>query len=187
MARLDPPGFDEILKKLISKYQDSYAPIIEASNSQTAVGFVREAIDKLCDETGKRPDQTKLNSTIELLFRKDSVDGCFLKLLEFSRNRDDAHIIIDALNCVLIDNLTLEPRGNYEALVTRLHGKEPDAFFSAWCFMLFLNDPESAAAELKNRAPASETSTIRLKPSSETKRSLYPQAGKCRRSQYSHT
>ena len=161
-ARLDPPGFDEILKKLISKYRDTYAPIIEASNSQTAVGFVREAIDKLCAETEKRPDQAQVNNTIKLLFRKDSVDECFLKLLDFSRKRDDARIIIDALNCVLIDDLMLEPRGNYEALVTRLHEKEPDAFFSAWCFMLFLNDPESAAAELKNRAPTSETSTIRL-------------------------
>lgn len=154
-ARLDPPGFDEILKKLTAKYKDSCLPILCASPSNVVVDFIRGRLDKaFAADQNNRPDLKQVMSTVSMMTGKPDIDDCFLRALEYSRKFPASPGGVSELremNYVLINNMFPDPNGNFKAMTLRLHEKEPEAFFTAWCIATIADDPDTVAAQLKKR------------------------------------
>lgn len=153
-ARLDPPGFDEILAKLTAKYKDSYLPIMCASPSGVAVDFIRSRLDEAFDgaKQKKYPGLDWLLATINIMHGKRDIDDCFLRMAELIKmcpeNAKGGRALWE-MNCVLIDELFCDPDGSFKEMIYRLHRQDPESFSRAWCVILLEDDPESAAAELK--------------------------------------
>ena len=156
-SRLDPPGFEAILAKLTAKYKDSSLPIVCASPSGTAKDFVRRRLDEA--ELSRQPELKFIMSTIDMMANKRDIDDCLLRGLElarkFYRGQTNGDLLIRELNVVLIEDLFVEPAGSYREMTIRLHEKEPEAFFPAWCITLLQDDPDTAAKELKKRTGSS--------------------------------
>lgn len=153
-ARLDPPGFDEILTKLTAKYKDSYLPVMCASKSSVTVDFIRSRLDEAFDgaKDKKYPELDWLLATINIMHGKRDIDDCFLRMAEFLKKYPDnvkSGRALREMNSVLIDELFCDPDGSFKAMVYRLHKQAPKSFPYAWCVVLLEDDPDSAAAELK--------------------------------------
>ena len=147
-ARLNPPGFDDILTKLTAKYKDSYLPILCTSPSDVAVDSAFSADKK------NRPDPKQVMSTVSMMIHKPDIDDCFLRALEFSRKfpaSPKGIYELREMNYVLINNMFPDPDGRFKAMTLRLHEKEPEAFFTAWCIAMLPDDPDKVAAEMKKR------------------------------------
>ena len=154
-ARLNPPGFDDILTKLTAKYKDSYLPILCTSPSDVAVDFIRSRLDSAFSADKKnRPDPKQVMSTVSMMIHKPDIDDCFLRALEFSRKfpaSPKGIYELREMNYVLINNMFPDPDGRFKAMTLRLHEKEPEAFFTAWCIAMLPDDPDKVAAEMKKR------------------------------------
>lgn len=154
-ARLNPPGFDDILTKLTAKYKDSYLPILCTSPSDVAVDFIRNRLDSAFSADKKnRPDPKQVMSTVSMMIHKPDIDDCFLRALEFSRKfpaSPKGIYELREMNYVLINNMFPDPDGRFKAMTLRLHEKEPEAFFTAWCIAMLPDDPDKVAAEMKKR------------------------------------
>lgn len=154
-ARLDPPGFDEILKKLTAKYKDSYLPIICASPSRAAADFIRGRLDEAFSADKKnRPDLKQVMSTAAMMINKRDTDDCFLRAVEYAEKfpaSPGGASELRELNAVLINNMFPDPDGGFRAMTLRLHEKQPEAFFTAWCIAILADDPNAVSAELKKR------------------------------------
>lgn len=154
-ARLDPPGFDEILKKLTAKYKDSYLPIICASPSRAAADFIRGRLDEAFTADKKnRPDLKQVMSTAAMMINKRDTDDCFLRAVEYAEKfpaSPGGASELRELNAVLINNMFPDPDGGFRAMTLRLHEKQPEAFFTAWCIAILADDPNAVSAELKKR------------------------------------
>lgn len=154
-ARLDPPGFDEILKKLTAKYKDSYLPIICASPSRAAADFIRSRLDEaLAADQKSRPELKQVMSTAAMMINKKDIDDCFLRAVEYAEKHPASPggaSELRELNAVLINNMFPDPDGGFRAMTLRLHENEPEAFFAAWCVAMLADDPDAVAAELKKR------------------------------------
>ena len=154
-ARLNPPGFDDILTKLTAKYKDSYLPILCTSPSDVAVDFIRSRLDSAFSADKKnRPDPKQVMSTVSMMIHKPDIDDCFLRALEFSRKfpaSPKGIYELREMNYVLINTLVPDPDGRFKAMTLRLHEKEPEAFFTAWCIAMLPDDPDKVAAEMKKR------------------------------------
>lgn len=154
-ARLNPPGFDDILTKLTAKYKDSYLPILCTSTSDVAVDFIRSRLDSAFSADKKnRPDPKQVMSTVSMMIHKPDIDDCFLRALEYSRKfpaSPKGIYELREMNYVLINNMFPDPDGRFKAMTLRLHEKEPEAFFTAWCIAMLPDDPDKVAAEMKKR------------------------------------
>lgn len=154
-ARLNPPGFDDILTKLTAKYKDSYLPILCTSTSDVAVDFIRSRLDSAFSADKKnRPDPKQVMSTVSMMIYKPDIDDCFLRALEYSRKfpaSPKGIYELREMNYVLINNMFPDPDGRFKAMTLRLHEKEPEAFFTAWCIAMLPDDPDKVAAEMKKR------------------------------------
>ncbi len=154
-ARLNPPGFDDILTKLTAKYKDSYLPILCTSTSDVAVDFIRSRLDSAFSADKKnRPDPKQVMSTVSMMIYKPNIDDCFLRALEYSRKfpaSPKGIYELREMNYVLINNMFPDPDGRFKAMTLRLHEKEPEAFFTAWCIAMLPDDPDKVAAEMKKR------------------------------------
>lgn len=154
-ARLNPPGFDDILTKLTAKYKDSYLPILCTSTSDVAVDFIRSRLDSAFSADKKnRPDPKQVMSTVSMMIHKPDIDDCFLRALEYSRKfpaSPKGIYELREMNYVLINNIFPDPDGRFKAMTLRLHEKEPEAFFTAWCIAMLPDDPDKVAAEMKKR------------------------------------
>lgn len=154
-ARLNPPGFDDILTKLTAKYKDSYLPILCTSTSDVAVDFIRSRLDSAFSADKKnRPDPKQVMSTVSMMIHKPDIDDCFLRALEYSRKfpaSPKGIYELREMNYVLINNMFPDPDGRFKAMTLRLHEKEPEAFFTAWCIAMLPDDLDKAAAEMKKR------------------------------------
>ncbi len=154
-ARLDPPGFDEILKKLTAKYKDSYLPIICASPSGVASELIRGRLDEaFAADKKNRPDLKQVMSTAAMMINKRDTDDCFLRAVEYAEKfpaSPGGASELRELNAVLINNMFPDPDGGFRAMTLRLHEKQPEAFFTAWCIAMLADDPDAVAAELKKR------------------------------------
>lgn len=154
-ARLNPPGFDDILTKLTAKYKDSYLPILCTSPSDVAVDFIRSRLDSAFSADKKnRPDPKQVMSTVSMMIYKPDIDDCFLRALEYSRKfpaSPKGIYELREMNYVLINNMFPDPDGRFKAMTLRLHEKEPEAFFTAWCIAMLPDDPDKVAAEMKKR------------------------------------
>lgn len=154
-ARLNPPGFDDILTKLTAKYKDSYLPILCTSTSDVAVDFIRSRLDSAFSADKKnRPDSKQVMSTVSMMIHKPDIDDCFLRALEYSRKfpaSPKGIYELREMNYVLINNMFPDPDGRFKAMTLRLHEKEPEAFFTAWCIAMLPDDPDKVAAEMKKR------------------------------------
>lgn len=154
-ARLNPPGFDDILTKLTAKYKDSYLPILCTSPSDVAVDFIRNRLDSAFSADKKnRPDPKQVMSTVSMMIHKPDIDDCFLRALEYSRKfpaSPKGIYELREMNYVLINNMFPDPDGRFKAMTLRLHEKEPEAFFTAWCIAMLPDDPDKVAAEMKKR------------------------------------
>ena len=154
-ARLNPPGFDDILTKLTAKYKDSYLPILCTSTSDVAVDFIRSRLDSAFSaDKMNRPDPKQVMSTVSMMIYKPDIDDCFLRALEYSRKfpaSPKGIYELREMNYVLINNMFPDPDGRFKAMTLRLHEKEPEAFFTAWCIAMLPDDPDKVAAEMKKR------------------------------------
>lgn len=154
-ARLNPPGFDDILTKLTAKYKDSYLPILCTSTSDVAVDFIRSRLDSAFSaDKMNRPDSKQVMSTVSMMIHKPDIDDCFLRALEYSRKfpaSPKGIYELREMNYVLINNMFPDPDGRFKAMTLRLHEKEPEAFFTAWCIAMLPDDPDKVAAEMKKR------------------------------------
>ena len=154
-ARLDPPGFNEILKKLTAKYKDSYLPIICASPSGVAVDFIRGRLDEaFAADKKNRPDLKQVMSTIAMMINKRDTDDCFLRAVEYAEKHPASPKGVSEvreMNYVLINNMFPDPDGGFREMTLRLYEKQPEAFFTAWCIAMLADDPDAVAAELKKR------------------------------------
>lgn len=154
-ARLDPQGFDEILKKLTSKYKDSYLPVMCASPSGVVVDFIRSRLDEaFAADKKNRPDLKQVMSTVSMMINKPDIDECFLRALEYARKFPASPGGVSELremNYVLINNMFPDPDGRFKAMTLRLHEKEPEAFFTAWCIAIIAEEPDAVSAGLKKR------------------------------------
>lgn len=154
-ARLNPPGFDDILTKLTAKYKDSYLPILCTSTSDVAVDFIRSRLDSAFSaDKMNRPDSKQVMSTVSMMIHKTDIDDCFLRALEYSRKfpaSPKGIYELREMNYVLINNMFPDPDGRFKAMTLRLHEKEPEAFFTAWCIAMLPDDPDKVAAEMKKR------------------------------------
>lgn len=154
-ARLNPPGFDDILTKLTAKYKDSYLPILCTSPSDVAVDYIHSRLDSAFSADKKnRPDPKQVMSTVSMMIHKPDIDDCFLRALEYSRKfpaSPKGIYELREMNYVLINNMFPDPDGRFKAMTLRLHEKEPEAFFTAWCIAMLPGDPDKVAAEMKKR------------------------------------
>lgn len=155
-AHLDPPGFDEILMKFTARYKDSYLPVLCASPSNVVVEFIRSRLNEAFDSARqkKSPKLDWLLATISMMHGKRDIDDCFLRAVEYSKKYPASPNGISELrelNSVLINNMFPDPDGGFKAMTLRLHEREPEAFFTAWCIATLADDPEKIAAELKKR------------------------------------
>lgn len=154
-ARLDPPGFDEILKKLTAKYKDSYLPIICASPSRVAVELIRSRLDEaFAADPRNRPDPRQVMSTIAMMINKRDIDDCFLRAVEYAEKHPASPKGVSEvreMNYVLINNMFPDPDGGFKAMTLRLHEKRSDIFFTSWCIATIADDPDAVSAELKKR------------------------------------
>lgn len=154
-ARLDPPGFEEILKKLTAKYKDGYLPIICASPSGVAVDFIRSRLDAAFSADKKsRPGLIDVKSICDMMINKQDIDDCFLRAAEYAEKfpaSPGGTSELQELNAVLINNMFPDPDGGFKAMTLRLHEKQPEAFFTAWCIAMLADDPDAVAAKLKKR------------------------------------
>lgn len=154
-ARLDPPGFDDILTKLTAKYKDSCLPIICASPSRVAVDFIRGRLDEaFAADPRNRPDPRQVMSTIAMMINKRDIDDCFLRAVEYAEKHPASPKGVSEvreMNYVLINNMFPDPDGGFKAMTLRLHEKRPDIFFTAWCIATIADDPDAVSAELKKR------------------------------------
>lgn len=154
-ARLDPPGFDEILKKLTAKYKDAYLPIICASPSGVAAELIRGRLDEAFSADKKnRPDLKQVMSTAAMMINKHDIDDCFLRAVEYAEKfpaSPKGVSEVREMNYVLINNMFPDPDGGFRAMTLRLYEKEPEAFFTAWCIAMLADDPDAVSAELKKR------------------------------------
>lgn len=154
-ARLDPPGFEEILKKLTAKYKDGYLPIICASPSGVAVDFIRSRLDAAFSADKKsRPGLIDVKSICDMMINKRDIDDCFLRAAEYAEKfpaSPGGTSELQELNAVLINNMFPDPDGSFKAMTLRLHEKQPEAFLAAWCVAILADDPNAVSAELKKR------------------------------------
>lgn len=154
-SRLDPPGFEDILAKLTAKYKDSSLPIICVSPSNIAVEFIRSRLDEaFAADQKNRPELKQVMSTVSMMFNKRDIDDCFLRAVEYSKKHPaspSGASELREMNSVLINNMFHDPDGSFKAMTLRLHEKEPEAFFTAWCIATLADDPDAVAAELKKR------------------------------------
>lgn len=154
-ARLDPPGFSDILAKLTAKYKDTSLPVICASPSQIAVDFIRSRLDEaFAADKKNRPGFKQVMSTVSMMINKRDIDDCFLRALEYAEKHPASPKGVSEvreMNYVLINNMFPDPDGSFKAMILRLHEKQPEAFFTAWCIAMLADEPDAVAAEMKKR------------------------------------
>ena len=120
-----------------------------------AVDFIRSRLDSAFSaDKMNRPDSKQVMSTVSMMIHKPDIDDCFLRALEYSRKfpaSPKGIYELREMNYVLINNMFPDPDGRFKAMTLRLHEKEPEAFFTAWCIAMLPDDPDKVAAEMKKR------------------------------------